>query len=590
MIKFPLGEFYKQVNIGDRYGDFSASNCLDLSNEQGKIKISPRMVVNFDTTDDAQFDVAPFAIIFNPDEGTGGEWHVGAGEDFFKGGNLPNEAFTEDTTSTNQPNFETTTSPDLAYFNGKTYAMEGELHRLDVGGADWDPITSLTGTNGHPLIPFGATGRLYYRKSLDQMGSIDTAETPVAPTNTYALDLNDERQPISCGKASADFIWLGTVAEVGQKARIHQWNGSSTAVSATYEIDAQAVLAIGIKDNTPWCFDSSGVLRMLNGGQFVERARIPFREGKPLRPLTGSHTTWMCHYNGLAVDKDRILLNLNTTYADGTTDFRAPSGIWEFNERNGLFHRASYGSTKSGGSITDFGAPKISAIGAIAVARTTDSSSNGTILAGATIFTNASSTKVVLSYLDSNDTLRKAGSFITPKIYSNNITDLWQKVYTILDRKFLSATDKVVVKARNEFDEPVEATITFNSSTTQFTVPTSSFTTAPAVGDEIEIIAGAVGAGLCAHITEITTSGSDYVVTIDEVVSGAVAQTAKARFMTWVKLGSYSAQTDNFFKLPFDSSKLGSSPLVQLKFWIVWTGGNAIANIIISNSPQEKIE
>lgn len=589
MAYFPKEGIWKQGNLGDKFQDIVASKNLELTKKFGSLKISPRLLLNVGTSDLANLDVAPFAIVYVDDDS---KWYVGAGDDIFIGDNLPNESFSEFSPGSGDPSMENTARPDLAYFNDFLFAMSSELYRLDDNSADWDTITSLGGSlGGAPLIPFGATGRLYYRITVDQMGSIQAAaegaETPVAPTAQYALDLNDSTHSIICGTASADFIYLGTRAPAGQRARIHQWNGSSTSVTDTFEIPAEAVLAMTIKDNVPWLFDSNGVLRALNGGAFVEVDRIPFKDGKPIRPLSGSQTTWMCHYNGMDSDKENIYLNLNTTYADGTTDERCPSGIWKYHERTGLHHWLSYGSTKSGGTITDYGAAKVSAIGAIKVAKVNDSTTNGTILAGATIFTNASSTTVGIFYDDSNDTLQKAGSFVTAKTFSKNVTENWNKLVTRF-RKFLSSSDKIVVKYRVDEDEPTEATITYTSTTT-FTVPTSSFTTAPVVGDEVEILQG-VGGGRCAHISAISSGGGNYTVTVDETITGATTQTAKARFQTWRKITSFSGQNDRFKDFPLDNIKCGASPWVQFKIWFLWTGDNELYDLITAESVNQKIE
>lgn len=579
MATLPSNGLWRQDNIGDRFGNLQRSCSLDLSHEQGKIKISPRLFVNIDSTDDADL-LTPFAFVYND---VLSKWHCGAGAVMFVGGDSANEAFTQDA-ATDAPSFTTTARPDLAYFNEKTYGMAAELYRLDSDGTDWDVITSLGGSlNGAPLISFGGTGRLYYRIGADQMGSINTAETPVAPTNTYALDLNDANHPISCGRASSDYIWLGTKPSQGDKARVHQWDGSSTAVSGTYEIEADAVLAMTIRNNVPWIMDSNGVLSAFTGGSFVPVARLPFRRTKIPHTTTGAHTVYLIHYNGMVTDGDRILMNINATYADGTMDENVPSGIWEYNDVNGLFHHASYGLTQSGDTITDYGALRISTIGALALAKSRATDSNANFLAGAGIFSNATTQLFVIAHDDRNDTKQKAGSFITPKIFSPNVTDVWNTVM-IRFRKLRNATDKIVIKGRNTDDDPVEATITYTSTTT-FTVPTASFTTAPAVGDEVEIING-VGAGRTAHITTITTSAPNYAITLDETITGATTQTAKALFQTWKKLGVYNAQTDEIFKVPVG---LSHSAWVQFKVWFLCTGENEIFDTILTQKPNEII-
>lgn len=588
--KLPQTGIWKQKNLGDKFADIMGSFNIDLSSEQGKIKMAPRILLNTASTDDAQLGI-PFAIVYN---NTLSKWHVGCGEFMFVGDNLPNEAFTQDAAST-PPSFTTTSRPDMAILpktNGddRTFGMSAELCKLADDGSSWSQITSLGGSsNGAPLIPF--KGRLYYRIGKSSMGSIDNADspTPVAPTNTYAVALNDNSQDISCGKANQEWIFLGTMAKSATgKARVHQWNGSSTSVTKTYEIDAQGVLAMCIYKNTPVIIDSNGVLRILNGGSFVELAHLPFRTGKALRSLTSlNHTQYLCHYNGIVTDGEKIQMLLNTTYADGTTDEFIPSGLWEWNPTNGLFHKGSFGLSKSADSITDYGTQKLYLVGALSLAKVNDTSSNGEIMAGVGFYTDATTTKTGIFYNDSNDTLQKAGCIVTNKIYSNNISDIWQQIY-VRFRKFLASTDKLIVKARSNETEPVEATITYTSTTT-LTVPTASFTTAPAVGDEIDIIQG-TGAGRTAHITVITTSAPNYVITVDETITGATTQTAKARFQKWVKLGSYNAQTDSFIKLPIQSSDIGAGDWIQFKIWFLCTGRDQIDDIIISSKANEEIE
>jgi hypothetical protein len=587
MNKIPQNKIWKQQNLGDGFNDIVKSYNLDLASEQGFLKLFPRLVLNTGSDDDADLKI-PFAIVYN---NTLSKWHVGSGAVMFVGGDLPNEAFTQDAATT-PPSFETTTRPDIAVFtaaNGDeyTYGMSAELFKLNIGGTAWgSAITGLGGsTNGAPLIPF--LGRLYYRIGRASMGSINASDTPVAPTNTYALALNDNAQEINCGKATSDFIFLGTIARPGRKARVHKWNGSSTAVTATYEIDAQGVLSMGIVNNTPWILDSNGALRIFNGGAFVEVDRLPYKKGQIIRPVSGASATHLCHYNGMTVDGDRIFININSTLADGTTYDNVPSGLWEYNPTNKLFHHGSPTTTKSGSAIVDYGAQKISATGAISMAKVSDSTTNGTILTGFSYYSDATTVKHGIFYDDNNDTLQKAGSLIISRIPSENVTDIWQKIYAILGRKFLSATDKIVLKARTEEDEPTEATITYTSTTT-FTVAASAFTTAPVEGDEVEILQG-VGAGRCAHITAVTGT-TTLTITVDETITGATTQTTKARFQTWKKLGSYNAQTDDFFKLPVDQSQLGASPWFQIKAWILWTGKNKLSHLIVSNKVNEKIE
>lgn len=116
------------------------------------------------------------------------------------------------------------------------------------------------------------------------------------------------------------------------------------------------------------------------------------------------------------------------------------------------------------------------------------------------------------------------GSFVTQKIFSDNIEDVFNKV-VLKARNIYNANDKIVVKYRTTERQyfPIttdsfqlsEYNITW-TSTTSFTVTDTKWAYVQA-GDEVEIIEGA-GAGFTAHISTITESGGTYTITIDETI------------------------------------------------------------------------
>jgi hypothetical protein len=161
---------------------------------------------------------------------------------------------------------------------------------------------------------------------------------------------------------------------------------------------------------------------------------------------------------------------------------------------------------------------------------------------------------------------------------------LWKDAIVRL-RQQVTSGDKLIVKYRTTEVEPVEATITF-TSTTQFTVPTSSFTTAPVVGDEVEILQGAIGAGKTAHITVIATNGANYEVTVDETMTSATTQTGKARFQGWKKIMSFTSQVDDVAKFPIGKS----ASWIQLRIYWICTGKNEIHDVILESKGNQMVE
>lgn len=430
-----------------------------------------------------------------------------------------------------------------------------------------------------------------------------TTPTNVAASTQYTLnDLVEGTgtvvgSQISCIASNTNRIGIGTINKSGSTCKFYTWDGSlggggTYGPNEEYSFDASGILAVIVVDDVFTVFDTKGRLSQLNGGTFTEIARLPVDELPMKVPSVATGNA--VHYNGMSLVDGNIEILINTQLWDTNSTIyeKCPSGVWCYDrETKHFYHKRSLGHTKTGGTIVDYGQSKLSAVGALSevellvTSSPTQGSVVGKILAGATYFTDATTTKAGIFYDDSNDTLQKAGCFVTQKLFSPNISDTWQKIY-IRFRKFLSATDKIVIKYRTEDDEPTEATITY-ATTTTLTVPTASFTTAPAVGDEIEIIQG-VGAGRCCHITAIVTNGSNYEITVDETITGATTQTAKARFQSWKKIGAYSAQTDDFIKYPITEGN--TSTWIQFKIWILWTGKNEIYDLIVSSKVNEAIE
>jgi hypothetical protein len=583
--RIPDNEIWKQPNLGDKFGPLRGTFNIDLSDEQGKIKLTPRLMINTKNTDtDLK---TPFAFAYND---ALSKWHAGCGDVMFVGGSEPSDAFVQDA-ATSAPSFETTSRPDLTVFNMSdgndyTFGMASELYRLALNGSSWGAaITSIGGaTAGAPLIAF--KGRLYFRVSSKIMGSIDNVvggpTAVVNGTSQYSINFNDGAQSINCGCKTSDYLWIGNIAAPGTKCVVYQYNGSSTSVTGVYEIDARGILAMCSFRNVPYLLDSEGVLRKFSGSfGFTEVARLPFDKKKLLpSPISSSPVDRLCHYNGLIADDDRILINIKSTYADtnSTTDELVPSGIWEYNEINGLFHHASPSLWENGvsASETDFGAAKVAKIGAIRKAEHASSSDNGSLLTGYQYYTNASSTAIAIFVDDLNNTKIKAGHIILSRQKASGLKDKWAKLFPIL-RKFLNSGDKLVAKWRIDKDEPTEGTITW-ASTTSFT----SSVTGYAVGDEVCVLNG-VGAGKCVHVTDIT--GTTF--TVDSIVTGATG-TAKARFNTWKKAGSFNSQSDNVADA-FPLSDAPASPVIDLKIYMEWTGKNEIFEFLLTNEINTNI-
>lgn len=601
-IKLPRNNIWKQVNLGNKFGDIWSSYNLDLSSKYGNLMVSPRMLLNISDSDDGDLGVPAAFKTFTTT--TPDIWMI-AGSVMWKtstGG--PNDPFAQDVTSGTPTNLNSDNS-DMEIFNSALYvsAASTTMYKLSSGGS-WSTISNALANSGgmHAMTFFRAQNRLY---TVDDnsagISSLNTSDTPVLSTSGSQYSLNDLVEGvggnvgsfISCMESNSTRIWIGTINQSGTQCKVYSWDGSqASGPNNYYLINASGVLGITIVDDVPVIFDTRGRLLQLNGGTFVEIDRLPIEDDVLKLPVAAA-TSRPVHFNGMYSRgrNIRILINTQLWDTNSTNKDNVPSGIWEWTKDTGLYHLASVGHTKASGTIVDYGQQKLSLVGAlndleVNFTDITQGSANGRMMAGARYYTDATTAVDGVFYDDTKDTEQKAGYFVTPKLFSPNIEDIWQQFYSRF-RHFLNSTDKIVVKARTKDTDSTEATITYTSTTT-FTVPTASFSTAPVVGDEVEILQG-VGAGRTAHISSVTTSAPNYVVTVDETITGATTQTAIARFQTWKKLGSFSDQTKPFLKFPV-SSDTGANPWVQFKVWILWTGKNEIYDAIISQKVSENIE
>lgn len=608
MKRLPQNFIWNQGNRGDRLGDLYNSYNLDLTGELGSLRISPRLLLNVSSTDDANLGIPCAAKNF---VANGFIYWAICGAYIYNSIAGLNTTFVKDTTSgtptTCDPNLsDMKLLPDLGYLLVSGASTTVKFLKKD---GTWNSCSSTLVDNAglKAMSYFRGLNKVYIvDESSRSISSISNASTPAitaaAASTQYTLYhlVDGTVNRISWIRSTNFGVWIGTINFSGEPAKIYFWDGNTGAnglyvPNNVYTIQASGSLSCVIENDVPVVLDTKGRLLKLNGGTFEELDRLPFEDRTPTTTYVAYNATQqLIHYNGMEIIDGKInLLIRGYLYENGNPNKEnLASGIWEYTTKTGLYHKNSIGRTKAADTIVDYGQQKILAVGCLESLDTPISVTyNGTYLAGIRYFINATSDGSTyydgLFYNDKADTLQKAGSFTTIKLYSPNITDIWQKIYAIFGRRFLNATDKIVIKARNIENESTEATITY-VNTTSFTVAASNFTIAPVVGDEVEILQG-VGAGRCTHITAVSGT-TTLTITVDETITGVTTQTAIARFQTWKKLGSYNAQTDDFSKLPIQSDQLGASTWIQFKVWILWTGKNKLSSLIISSKVNEAIE
>jgi hypothetical protein len=207
--------------------------------------------------------------------------------------------------------------------------------------------------------------------------------------------------------------------------------------------------------------------------------------------------------------------------------------------------------------IVDYGAAYSSKSGAIALWGTSTRAYRDVIFGGRYLDSALTSQISLCSTVPS---LESRGYFVTPKIYSAEVTDVQQKIFC--KHRPLDTNDKIIfkIKTKERFGLPIT---TATSGSFNWTSDNEGYTTfdlseaqtAFDAGDdlEIEFIAG-MGAGQMVKVTSMSESGGTYALILEESVVGASAG-LKSHFVidTWTLLGevNYTNQLlDGVLEIP----------------------------------------
>lgn len=477
-----------------------------------------------------------------------------------------------------------TTNDRLYYYT----ALTGQWLNMGSNSAD-----NLTSSAPHMLCTFG--NRVYVTDNGTQIRSTTNtfADGTLTTSGSNFLDLaigGYQVTAITKLIECPDGIWIPSVNQSENDCFIFKWDGVTNNVVIPYEIkDANGILTGIIIGSTPWVIDNNGRLLYFNGGSFAEapNGHLPVRSKKLLtNPLSGTNNRWI-HPNGIALVGGRINILVNNKYNDnaGSIEENLPSGIWEYDENIGWYHKSSLSLyLQSGGSITDFGQNRLATVGALYANKTnsTSATADGTFLAGAQYYSDATTTRYGIWTNNSLDTIQKGGYLVTPKLFGESIEDTWNKVYIIL-KPYLDGGDALYVKYTTSDIEPTEISITW-SSTTRFTTTDANMANY-AVGDEVEGTQGK-GSGQTAHITAINGPRTGtYIVDVDTAFTGVGSSgTAKVRLQKWVSMGSAVTNGSQYKEY----SMSPNATWIKVKVYMLFTGRDLINKLEILSNGSKK--
>jgi len=569
----------KQLNIGDLQGTLDGTFNCDLTYNNGKMSISPRTRIT--TNNPTDFNT-PVGFVY-----WDGYWWTVAGNYVWKTTN-PQGAFVKDASNSGAyatPSDCSSAISDITIFNDHLIvSTSSRIYRKTANGSGtggWDLIdTSLSSAIVRPVTVYN--NRLYWTRLNNTIVSCDTAYA-ISDTSSASYNITfPSNYVITFIKPFSTGLYIGITKNDGTEGYVIDWNGETKNTPRyTFNIYAQGALAGYVNNTYFYVMNSNAELLKFNGGGFTEVARLPVKRNALYNAnATGSSgNDRFIHPNGLTIIDGRIsaLINGRNNDSAGSQQDNIPSGIWEYTENNGFYHKYSMSYNTIGGTTYDYGQVLLKSVGGLT--NTADLSSysdtqKGNFLAGAGFYTDA--TTVAYGVFTDNyyDNEIKAGYFTTVQIRAEHFTDMYNLITSLYTPK---PTMEHVVKYRTHKTDYTDFTITW-VNTTSFTTTQSGI----ADGDEITILQGN-GAGRVAHVVgNPTFSSPNYTVTLDTAISN-VTGTAKARVQKWKKVDIIN-NVNNFFQ---NSTINNPSTLLELKVSMVGTGEVTLDEMILDKSKNK---
>lgn len=611
---------WKQTNSGDVFGTLFSTRNIDFDQE-GYLKLAKRSTA-------IVYNVSNFSAVTSISTSALNEstyYIMTSGRPHTLAFNLSLTDIYAVTIGTGSLNY------DIVPWQGVLYSSQNTSFSYYNGSGWTGSLGSLTTGKYHPLCVLESGNQLAIGDG-NLVKLYDSSHSLVA-TLTIPADFE-----VRWIRYNASNLYIGTKNIAGGNAVMFVWNGAGSSAQGAYPIDGTFIFSGCNYDSSIAIFTSRGQLMRFNGGGFSELANLPVYYTN-YSWYGNTPTSGKIINRGMASDGGIIYINIDGSLADNSIRLaNQPSGLWIFDPKVGLYHKAGYATAKTesrsiddttgintttnvitvssytaqtgtkvlytastSGEATGLSPKEFYYIIRVsstelklaltyddAIAGTAiDISSQGTtqvlyfhndddfgqvssINAGALCLTsdydtNESATyrsmngsRVLFGAIISDDTLSSSvntlqtltegenrGNFVTQKIHSSAIKDVWKKIYSKLANLF-EGNDKVIVKYRtvdkNKFPVytfPLAKCVTWVDSTS-FT--TTSDLSSVVVGDEVEVLSGS-GAGYIAHITDIQEGATEWIITLDESVSVTANDKSYVFIQNWKKIGVANNET-----------------------------------------------
>jgi hypothetical protein len=339
----------------------------------------------------------------------------------------------------------------------------------------------------------------------------------------------------TCLKPSIRRVWIGTMTEDSNEARVFEWDGASTNYTQSYPVGTKGVLAMEIVNDTPLIITDTGEIKMFNNVGFTTVAQFPFAfkphtaDGILFGDIEKDALLRPIHPKGIKKVGNIVYIMVNWKDDDLPIDEKTPAGLWTLDLTT---YSLTHLSSPDNQQIFEQSAPILAIEDGV-----TRLFTGGKLLDGE-----------VGIWIEDLGATNHYGHFTSVEIESDSIEDSFNQ---IVIKALLGTSDSVVVKYRGENDVllPINFTgtwLTSNQINTTFDLSHALTRFTEGHYDEVEITSGS-GSGRLAHITDISASSGTYQITLDETI-GTAGESATARIDNWIKIPERMTQADGEVK------------------------------------------
>lgn len=341
MIFIPPNRQWRQLNSGETFGSLFGTRNINFDQEGYlKLALRPSALVygtsNFTDVNSISYLRTEDSVIVNPGyyiltgDNSGRPFRI----DLTTG--VPYDL----TADTNGGSIGGSRKYDALVWQGRWYVSGDTRFAYHNGNATWTiNLGSLTTGNYHPMcvhegltslgIGDGNTVLLY-----DTSHALSTTLTIPSAFNVRWIKYHNNN------------FYIGTKHKYGGDAYMFVWNGVGTAAQSSFPIKGEAILSGENYGSSIAVFTSKGQLLRFNGGGFEVLASLPVYYNTKSWASTAS-SIGRIHPRGMAADGELIYINLDGQLNDNSFLPNQPSGLWIFDPKIGLYHRAGYSNNQT---------------------------------------------------------------------------------------------------------------------------------------------------------------------------------------------------------------------------------------------------